>query len=162
MRPDPNEANANGFASQPTTNPNQNNIMKTNLRTLIQTVACALVALALSAQADDKKPDPSGTWTWSTTGQDGTARTSTAKLKMEGEKLTGTVTGRQTDTAIENGKLAGDEISFSVTREFNGNKITTKYAGKISGDSIKGKISSERDGKAQSRDWEAKRSTEKK
>ena len=136
--------------------------MKTNLRTLLQIAACALVALALTASAQDKKPDPTGTWTWSTTGQDGTARTTTAKLKLEGEKLTGTVTGRQSDTAIENGKIAGDEISFAVTREFNNNKITQKYVGKISGDSIKGKISFDREGQAQSRDWEAKRTVEKK
>jgi len=138
--------------------------MQTNLRTFIQTAVCALVALTLPAQAQDKdkKADPTGTWTWSTTGQDGTARTSTAKLKLEGDKLTGTVSGRQNDTAIENGKVAGDEISFSVTREFNNNKITQKYAGKISGDSIKGKISFEREGQAQSRDWEAKREAAKK
>jgi len=27
-----------------------------------------------------------------------------------------------------------------VTREFNGNKVTSKYTGKLSGDSIKGKM----------------------
>ena len=49
-----------------------------------------------------------------------------------------------------------------MTREFNGNKFTTKYAGKISGDTIKGKAESERDGQARSRDWEAKREAAKK
>ena len=53
--------------------------------------------------------------------------------------------------------LKGDEISFSVTREVNNNKFTSKYNGKISGDSIKGKIGTERNGQALSRDWEAKR-----
>ena len=54
---------------------------------------------------------------------------------------------------------AGEEISFQVSREFNGNKIVQKYHGKISGDTIKGKIESPgRDGgEARSRDWEAKR-----
>jgi hypothetical protein len=32
--------------------------------------------------------------------------------------------------------------------------------GKLSGDTIKGKSESERDGQVQSRDWEAKRATE--
>jgi len=58
--------------------------------------------------------------------------------------------------------LKGDEISFTVTREFNGNKVTSKYNGKISGDSIKGKIETERDGNNQSRDWNATREAEKK
>jgi hypothetical protein len=35
--------------------------------------------------------------------------------------------------------------------------MTIKYNGKLSGDSIKGKTESERDGQPRSRDWEAKR-----
>ena len=87
------------------------------------------------------------------------------KLKLEGEKVTGTLTspGRQggtpTDTAIEAGKMAADEVSFTVTREFNGNKMVSKYSGKVTADSIKGKISFDRNGEAVSRDWEAKKDT---
>jgi len=97
----------------------------------------------------------------------GPDRKSTLKLKLEGEKVTGTLTapargGESSDVAISEGKLKGDEISFAVTREVQGNKITSKYTGKISGDSIKGKMAFERNGEAQSRDWEAKRETEKK
>jgi hypothetical protein len=89
----------------------------------------------------------------------------TLKLKLEGDKLTGKLTspgrqgGESRDTEIEDAKLKGDEVSFKVTREFNGNKFTMKYTGKVSADSIKGKAESERDGQAQSRDWEAKRQT---
>ena len=83
------------------------------------------------------------------------------KLKVEGEKLSGTISGRGGETAIAEAKLKGDEISFQVTREFQGNKMTQKYNGKISGDSIKGKMEFERDGQPQSRDWEAKREAEK-
>jgi hypothetical protein len=54
--------------------------------------------------------------------------------------------------------LKGDEISFQVIRESSGNKATNKYSGKISGDAIKGKMEFiNRDGEAQSRDWDAKR-----
>jgi hypothetical protein len=53
--------------------------------------------------------------------------------------------------------LKGDEITFSTTREVNGNKMTSKYSGKISGDTIKGKMEFERNGEPVSRDWEAKR-----
>ena len=81
----------------------------------------------------------------------------TLKLKADGEKLTGSMTGRNGDTEIADGKVKGDEISFSITREFNGNKMTQQYAGKITGDSLKGKISFERNGEKVDRDWDAKR-----
>jgi len=126
---------------------------------------CAILALGAFSQAyaQDKKSDASGTWTWSRPGRDGgEPRKSTLKLKVEGDKVTGTLTspgrgGESSDIAIESGKISGDEISFTVTREFNGNKFVTKYNGKISGDSIKGKIEMERDGSTRSNDWEAKR-----
>jgi len=131
--------------------------MQRTLVSFLQLSVCLLLTLAATANAEDKKADPNGTWKWSFTGQNGQARETTMKLKLEGEKLTGTVSGRNGDTAIENANLKGEEISFSVTREFNGNKMTSKYNGKLSGDSIKGKIETERDGEARSRDWEAKR-----
>jgi hypothetical protein len=89
----------------------------------------------------------------------------TLKLKVDGEKLTGTLSspgrdGQTTETKIAEGKVKGEEVSFTVTREFNGNKMVSKYNGKVSADAIKGKIESERNGTPQSRDWEAKRVTE--
>ena len=138
------------------------------LASLTQIVTCAILALGAVAQAQDKKADPTGTWTWTTPGRNGGPdRKSTLKLKVEGDKLTGTLAapgrgGQSNDSAIADGKLKGDEISFTVVREFGGNKMTAKYNGKISGDSIKGKIETERNGQSNSRDWEAKRETEKK
>jgi hypothetical protein len=138
------------------------------LASLTQIVTCAILTLGAVVQAQDKKADPTGTWTWTTPGRNGGPdRKSTLKLKVEGDKLTGTLSapgrgGQSNDSAIADGKLKGDEISFTVIREFGGNKITAKYNGKISDDSIKGKIETERNGQANSRDWEAKRETEKK
>lgn len=140
------------------------------LKELSLLATCALIALATTAaaRAEDKKADPTGTWTWSTPGRDGgEARKSTLKLKAEGEKLTGSVAtpGRQggevREVQIENAKIKGDEVSFDVTREFGGNKMTAKYSGKIAGDTIKGKVETERDGNTRSRDWEAKREAKK-
>ena len=132
----------------------------------VQLTACFLLLAAgtTQAQAQDKKADPTGTWSWSTPGRNGgEARETTLKLKMEGDKLVGTVSGRQgTETKIENAKLAGDQVSFDVTREFNGNSRTMKYKGKISSDTITGKISRERDGETQENDWTAKRKKDEK
>ncbi len=88
----------------------------------------------------------------------GQARTTTLKLKLDGDKLTGAVMGRNNEeTAIEDAKYKNGEVSFSVTRERQGQRFTMKYHGKVTGDTIKGKITIERDGQSQDRDWEAKR-----
>lgn len=131
-------------------------------RSLLSVAVTLLLILGFGATAADAKLDPTGTWTWSYTGQDGQSRQSTLKLKLDGETLTGTVSGRNGETAIDGANLKGDDISFTVTREFNGNKMVQKYSGKLTADSIKGKIAFERNGEAQSRDWDAKREAAKK
>lgn len=109
------------------------------------------------ASAADKV-DPTGTWTWSFTTQDGTTINSSLKLKSEGGKWVGSVTGRNgTETAIQNAAITGDEIAFLLVRERDGNTIKTRYSGKISGDAIRGKMETDRDGQTRTRDWEAKR-----
>jgi hypothetical protein len=98
-----------------------------------------------------------GTWKW-TVSMGGQDREMTLKLKLDGEKLTGAQLGRDgQETAIQDAKYKNGEMSFTVVRERNGTKITSKYTGKQTGDTIKGKIESDRDGQAQTRDWDAKR-----
>ena len=117
----------------------------------------ALVGLAGLARAEDK-PNPNGTWKW-TVNRGGEDREMSVKLKVDGEKLTGNfVSPDGQETAIEDGKYKDGEVTFKVTREFNGNKLVIKYKGKVSGDTIKGKSEVERDGETRNRDWEAKRS----
>jgi hypothetical protein len=119
-------------------------------RLLVAPIVLAIVAMAGIARAED----PSGTWKW-TTGNNN--REVTLKLKLDGDKLTGSITMGTRDTEISDATFKDGDIAFNVVRERNGNKTTAKYTGKVSGDSIKGKIESERNGQATSRDWEAKR-----
>jgi hypothetical protein len=115
------------------------------------------VVLVLGIGVPALAADVTGTWKW-TTDRNGTTVETTLKLKQDGEKLTGTISGRNnTETEIEDGKVSGDTISFKVTREFNGNKVVQAYQGKVTGDTIKGDRKSERDGETQTREWEAKR-----
>jgi hypothetical protein len=101
--------------------------------------------------------DPTGTWKWSTMFNNQT-REQTLKLKLDGDKLTGAMLGRDNqETAIGDATFKDDTVSFTVTRERGGNKFVQKYSGKVAGDEIKGKIEFEREGQAQSRDWVAKR-----
>ena len=116
----------------------------------------AILGLTTFSHAADK-PDPTGTWKWSVTFNDQT-RDMTLKLKLEGDKLTGSMLGRNNqETAIEDASFKDGEVAFSVTRERNGQKNTTKYKGKLDGDTIKGKWEMSRNGQDQSRDWTAKR-----
>lgn len=131
--------------------------MQKIINPILRFAAFLALALAIQANAEDKKLDLNGTWKSSYTNQNGQARETVFKLKAEGEKLTGTVSGRNNDTAIEEGKIKGEEVSFQVTREFNGNKMVIKYTGKVSGDTITGKSEAQRDGQPNSRDWVAKR-----
>jgi len=150
------------WGSIPWNNKKQTLQSMTRLLTTLATI-CLLSFLAAPAHAADHDAKATGTWTWSFTGQNGQSRETTLKLKQDGEKLTGKISGRNgSETDIEDGKVSGDEISFKVTREFNGNKFTSKYSGKVSGDSIKGKSEFERNGETRSRDWEAKRKTDSK
>jgi hypothetical protein len=118
-------------------------------------VVLAFVGLVSPVKAAD---NPTGTWKW-TSEFGGKTRESTLKLKLDGDKLTGTYVGGQsgTESPIEDATIKGDEISFKVTRERDGQKSTTKYHGKLSGDTITGKSERDRDGKATSTDWVAKR-----
>jgi hypothetical protein len=119
------------------------------------TVMCVLV-LASFAWADDKS-NPSGTWKY-TADINGQSIDVTIKLKLEGGKLTGTVSVMDMESKIEDAKYQEGEVSFNVSRDVNGNKFTIKYKGKITGDTFKGKREIERDGQATAREFEAKRS----
>src|SRR6476619_7521063 len=112
---------------------------------MLASLACVGLGAALAfaciteAKAEDAKADATGTWSWVFKGrQGGPDRKYTAKLKVEGDKLTGKVSspnrdGEMRETEVKDGKVKGDEISFTTSREMNGNTITTKYTGKVSG-----------------------------
>jgi hypothetical protein len=118
-------------------------------------VVCVLVLAGL-ARAEEK-PNPTGTWKY-TADVNGQSIDVTIKLKLDGDKLTGTIKVADTETKIEDAKYKDGEVSFTAKPEFNGNKITIKYTGKVKGDTFKGKREIERDGQTMSREFDAKRS----
>jgi hypothetical protein len=125
-------------------------------RLTLTAVFLAFVVPVTAAKADDA-PNPTGTWKW-TVDFGGQSREVTLKLKLDGDKLTGTITGRDNkEAAIEDAAYKDGQVSFKVTRERDGQKFVMKYSAKVSGDSLKGKTEFDRDGQTQSRDFEAKR-----
>ena len=136
-------------------------------RLLAAALVVAVVAVAALAQAQDTekaakkkgrtRPNPTGTWTWTVTFGD-QKRDMTLKLKLDADKLTGVMVGRDgTETKIQDAKYQKGELSFTVVRVRNEQKMISKYTGKVSEDAIKGKMEFGPEGQTQSRDWEAKR-----
>jgi hypothetical protein len=131
---------------------------------LVLGLVCAsvlvLAAPATRAQAD-KKADPTGTWKWKTNVM-GQELESQLKLKRDGEKLTGVILGDDKEVKIEDGKFKDGEISFKATRIRMGQEILVMYKGKLTGDTIKGKITAKVGDEGISLDWDAKRVKEEK
>jgi hypothetical protein len=92
-------------------------------------LSCALTIVSYAA-------DASGKWTFETRGRNG-PMTQTLNLKQDGNSLTGTLMGgRGGEVQISDGKVDGDNISFTVVRQFRGNEMSIKYNGVISGDQM--------------------------
>jgi hypothetical protein len=99
----------------------------------ILTFVSLIMMFAFAAAA----ADVDGKWVAQVPGRDGQTREVTYTFKAEGNELTGTMTGFQgNEIPISDGKIDGDNVSFVVTMEFNGNSIKWNYTGKVSGDEM--------------------------
>lgn len=99
-------------------------------RILYASVAALLLGMVSLISA----ADATGKWVAEMPGRGGNTMKTTFNFKVDGSTLTGTVSGRNGDTPIENGKVDGNTITFEVTRNFNGNSFTIKYSGKVGED----------------------------
>jgi hypothetical protein len=98
-----------------------------------------LMAMAGAAAA----ADATGTWKGTLDTDDG-SRELTFDLKADGDKLTGTVAGlldRALD--VDEGKIEGSTISFSVMSEWEGDPVKLVYKGELADDEIKFTMSAE-------------------
>lgn len=120
-------------------------------------VALTLITAGVARAADEKKQPYEGTWKWTVTFNNNT-REQTLKLETKEGKPAGAILGRNNqETKIEDASFKDGVLAFTVTRERNGNKVVSKYNGKVEGDTIKGKIDTEANGQTNTREWEAKR-----
>ncbi len=102
----------------------------------IKLLACGVVLLLMTMSAA-WAADLNGKWTGEYQSPNGQTRQSTFTFQVKGETLTGTVASARGESNIEEGKVKGDEISFSVIRNFGGNDVKFQYKGKVTGDEIK-------------------------
>lgn len=119
-----------------------------NKITFVFTLITILAVVVLAA-------DVGGKWVAQVPGREGQTRETVFNFKVEGDKLTGTMSGRQgQEIAISDGKVSGDTLSFVVTMERGGNSIRWTYTGKIAGDEIQMKREG---GRGSAREFTAKR-----
>jgi hypothetical protein len=102
----------------------------------LASVACAVLLAATAARAGD----PTGSWKWTIQTPTGDAVEVSLKLGLQDGKLTGDYNSRFGTAPITDATFKDDVVAFSVLREFDGNKFTVKYNGKLDGDAIKGSI----------------------
>jgi len=106
--------------------------MKITSKAIQGLIALAAISIGVSFAADID-----GKWTTQVEGRNG-PRTETLMLKASGNTLTGSVEGRGGRSVdISNGAIDGDQVSFSVVREFRGNQVTQQYKGTLSGGELK-------------------------
>jgi hypothetical protein len=112
-------------------------------------VLMAVFALAASAA------DVTGTWKATAEGPNGTM-SRTFVFKVEGNKLTGETTSSMFGkSVITDGKVDGDNLSFTITVKFQDNEMKLNYKGKAAGDEIKFTVENPNGGN--SMEWNAKK-----
>lgn len=135
------------------------------MRTRTVLVAIAVVATAIVASAQTPTPTPSpkplnvaGKWLMTLELSIGTANP-TLELKQDGEKITGTYTGRYGTSQLQ-GTLKARVLEFAVQIDAEGQTATMSFRGEVAADaeSMKGQATIEGLGDAT---WTARREKEK-
>jgi hypothetical protein len=149
--------------------------MKLQRSICLTTALLFLAVTGSTVNAEEAVVNPTGTWkvTVSSTNTQARPAAQTLKLTLNGGTLTGTLSYNSSPTVngktrvselpITEAKLNGNELSFNFTHPpaaGNGPNATYSYQGTISGDTIKGTVTTEWMGQTRTKNWEAKRLNE--
>ena len=93
-----------------------------------------LLLSALSAFA----ADVTGAWTLTVETPNG-QRQSAVDFKQDGKNLSGTIHSQMGDAPLT-GTVDGDQVSFSVTRERDGQSFKIEYSAKVEGSKMTGSL----------------------
>jgi len=100
----------------------------------------SVVAMVLLAVTSAWAADVAGKWTAKVPAAQGQGESEiTLVFKMDGDKLSGTINNSLApgDVELQESKVTGDEVTFSLKRNIGGADMTVVWKGKISGDEIK-------------------------
>ena len=126
------------------------------MKTILSAALVLVLGLCGLAGAQEKA-DPVGTWKCEyQIGEQ--KRTSTLTIKMDGDKLAGTMSWPdQKETNLKDVKLKDADLTFSAERVLGDNKFNVEYRFTITGDKLKGKGAVETGGEKREFDIEGKR-----
>jgi hypothetical protein len=100
--------------------------------------ASALTAIFMMFSLAALAADVSGTWTGIFHSREGGAFETNLVLKASGDAFTGTLQqGNSDEIQIDNGKISGDQVSFTLTRGSGDKAHKINYTGKIDGSTMK-------------------------
>jgi hypothetical protein len=105
--------------------------------------AVALLALFTTALS---AADIAGKWMGRIVSREGGTRTVYFVFQTEGNRLTGTMTDAHGDNPISDGKIAGNEVSFTINYSLSGTPVKRIYRGTMEGEALRMTYQSE-DGK---------------
>jgi opacity protein-like surface antigen len=110
------------------------------------------------ANKEAKAADPSGTWRleydWNETRVKEAFRLNLEKKGM----VVGTLLRNDTTFEIKKGRVKGNEISFSISGDYQGTEWTANYTAKINEDEMDGTVVLEANGQSWNFPWQPKRS----
>ena len=117
-----------------------------------------LLALAILCATAAFAADIGGTWKGTAEGGPNGSMERTFVFKVDGNKLTGETTSEMLGkSTINDGKIDGDDISFSITANMQGNELKLNYKGKVTGDTITLNAEMAGGGGGQSIEWHLKK-----
>ncbi|MHC4521059.1 MAG: hypothetical protein ACYTAS_20900 [Planctomycetota bacterium] len=132
--------------------------MSDSTRILVALLAVVIVTTFVSA--GQTAVDPSGTWRreydWYDTRIEEVLRVTLA----EDGAVVGTLARNEAVSEIEDAKLKGNELSFSVTNVYQGTTWTTRFNGIVTGDEINGTVVLEVNDQSWDFPWQPKRTLE--
>ncbi|HVU90500.1 MAG TPA: hypothetical protein VHD36_24470 [Pirellulales bacterium] len=103
-----------------------------------------------------------GKWDVEVMTDDGQTLKSSVKVEVEGDKLKGVAqTPDGKEVKIEDGKISGNEVSFTINVDFEGSALVAKFKGKVDGGTIKGQVDYDLSGQTGTLDFTAKKAGDK-
>ncbi len=103
---------------------------------MLRYILFSVVLLSLLA-VSGLAADLGGKWEAQIPGRDGNTLDTTFTFKVAGTQLTGTMENQYGERDLSDGKVSGDDLSFTVKIEIGGDEITFLYQGKVAGNEIR-------------------------